>query len=202
VSAINRDTAELANILPTFDPETRPYSTAVLRALSSAWRSNPALRTKQLDSLRHSLDDERSAVHIASARNSFITLTSHGGKLPVSIANDLDAPVRVTVQLDANQRLTFPHDGRVDVSIPAHQHVSVSIKATAKTSGVFPLNVRLLTPSGKPYGAPVKLFVRSTVYGTITLVITGAATAALLLAVAFRLIRRAIAARRPAAATP
>lgn len=202
VSAVNRDTAELANILPTFDPETRPYSTAVLRALSSAWRSNPALRRQQLDVIRRSLATEMAAVHIASAPGSFITLTSHGGKLPVSIANDLNAPVKVTVQLDANQRLTFPDDGRVDVSIPAHQHVSVSIKASAKTSGVFPLHLRLLTPGGKPYGTRVTLFVRSTVYGTITLVITGAATAALLVAVAIRLIRRAIAARRPAAAAP
>jgi hypothetical protein len=207
VAAMNRDTGELADILPTSDQETRPYSTEVLRSLSSAWRSNPTMRDEQLGDLRDSLTSEMGAVHIASAPNSFITLTSHGGKLPVSIANDLDAAVNVTVQLLANQRLTFPHDGRVAVSIPAHQHVAVSIKASAKTSGVFPLDVRLLTPSGKPYGfgprgSQVQLFVRSTVYGTITLVITGAATAALLVAVAIRLIRRAIAARRPAPAAP
>jgi hypothetical protein len=142
------------------------------------------------------------SVHIASHPLSFITLTSHGGKLPVTIANDLDAPVNVTVQLDANQRLTFSHGGQVSVTIPAHQHLGVSIKAAAKTSGVFPLEVRLLTPGGKRYGESVKLFVRSTVYGTITLVITGAATAALLIAVAIRLIRRGLTARRTAVTAP
>jgi len=112
------------------------------------------------------------------------------------------------VAIAHNPRLTFSNGGRVTVTIPAHQQLAVSIKATAKTSGVFPFTVRLLTPSGNPYGdarsEARKLFVRSTVYGTITLVITAAATAALLLAVVIRLTRRAIAARRPAtvAASP
>jgi uncharacterized protein YfaS (alpha-2-macroglobulin family) len=119
--------------------------------------------------------------------------------VPVTIANDLGAPAHITVQLDANQRLTLPHNGRVGpVALPAGQQTTVDIDAAAKTSGVFPLEVQLLTPNGQKYGQAVQLFVRSTVYGTITLVITAAATAALLVAVAIRLVRRGIAARRAA----
>ena len=65
---------------------------------------------------------------------------------------------------------------------------------------MFPLEVRLLTPDKRPYGATVQIFVRSTAYGTITLVITAAATLALLVAVAIRLTRRALSARRTARA--
>jgi hypothetical protein len=110
----------------------------------------------------------------------------------------LDSPARITVQLNASERLALPHNGREQVTIPANRQSTVDIHATAKTSGVFPLQVQLLTPSGQKYGAPVQLYVRSTVYGTITLVITGAATAALLIAVGIRLTRRARAARRAA----
>jgi hypothetical protein len=86
----------------------------------------------------------------------------------------------------------------VNVAVPAHQQTVVNIHASAKTSGVFPVTVQLYTPTNAPYGSQVKLFVRSTVYGTITLIITGAATAALMIAVAIRLGRRALAARRGA----
>jgi hypothetical protein len=140
-------------------------------------------------------------VRITSKGNSYVTLTSHGGEVPVTIANNLDTTVQVSVQVSANQRLTLSNDGRVVVPpIPPHQQTLVKIHADAKTSGVFPLEVRLLTPDGAHYGPAVHLYVRSTVYGTITLVITGAATAALMVAVAIRLGRRALAARRASTA--
>lgn len=193
--------SQLTNILPPGDSETRPFSTALLRALSSAWRGEGAARRPWLDAFAGSLDSMISGVRIVSARYSTVTLTGHGGKVPVTIANDLHAPVTITVQLEnASQRLALPHNGRVKVEIPAERQTTVDVHATSKTSGVFPLQVQLLTPSGQKYGKAVQLYVRSTVYGTITLVITGAATAALLLAVGFRLTRRALAARRAAAA--
>lgn len=206
VTALTHSISEFASILPTNGAATHPYNVAVLRALSSAWRQDPEAGDTQFAAIKHSIDAAMESVHLATHGGSVITLTSHGGKLPITVANDLDMPVRVTVAVERNQRLSFSNGGRVTVTIPARQHLAVSIKATAKTSGVFPFTVHLLTPSGKPYGDPNdpnyvrKLFVRSTVYGTITLVITGAATAALLLAVVIRLTRRAIAARRPAAA--
>jgi hypothetical protein len=190
--------SQLTNILPPGDAETRPFSAALLRALSTAWRDEPGARQSWLDRFAGGLQHMTGRVHIVSAPNSTVTLTGHGGKVPVTIANNLEAPATITVQLDANQRLRLPHNGRVAVSIPAGQQTTVDVHAVAKTSGVFPLRVQLLTPNGQNYGRAVQLYVRSTVYGTITLVITGAATAALLIAVAIRLIRRGITARRTA----
>jgi hypothetical protein len=190
--------SQLTNILPPGDSETRPFSTTLLRALSSAWRDEAAARRVWINSFAAAMNTMISAVHIVSAPNSTVTLTGHGGKVPVTIANELDAPASITVQLNASERLKLPHNGRVTVAIPANRQTTVDVHATAKTSGVFPLQVQLLTPSGQKYGAPVQLYVRSTVYGTITLVITGAATAALLIAVGIRLSRRALAAKRAA----
>ena len=193
--------SQLTNVLPPNDSETRPYSTSLLRTPSSAWRDQPSARRAWYDAFASGLRKMTEAVHIVSAPNSTVTLTGHGGKVPVTIANDLDAPASIVVQVNASERLKLPHNGREQVTIPANRQTTVDVHATAKTSGVFPLTVQLLTPSGQKYGSPVQLFVRSTVYGTITLVITGAATALLLIAVAIRLIRRARAARR-SSATP
>ncbi|HVV77606.1 MAG TPA: DUF6049 family protein [Mycobacteriales bacterium] len=193
--------SQLTAVLPPGDAETRPFSTALLRALSSAWRGAPGARQAWLNAFSASLHTQYDAVHIVSAPYSTVTLTGHGGKVPVTIANNLSAPASITIQLEnAGQRLTLPHHGRVSVAIPANRQTTVDVHATAKTSGVFPLTVQLLTPNGQKYGTPVQLYVRSTVYGTITLVITGAATAALLVAVGIRLTRRALATRRAGSA--
>jgi hypothetical protein len=203
VALDQHELSELTNILPPGDTETRPISTALLRALSTSWRRTPALRHTWLDHFTDSLHAMTTGVRIVSKPGTSVTLTGHGGKVPVTIANTLDAPAQVTVALDdANQRLTLPGNGRVAVTIPADQRTTVDVHAAAKTSGVFSLDVQLLTPNGQKYGTPVQLFVRSTVYGTITLVITGAATAALLVAVGIRLTRRAINARRASTTAP
>src|SRR3569623_2037703 len=175
VSNLGHNIAEFACSVPRNAGASRPYNAAVLRALSSAWREDPDVRATQYADLAGSINTAMSAVHLATRDGSVVTLTSHGGKLPITVANDLDMPVRVMVAIARNQRLTISNGGRVTVTIPAHQLLAVSIKATAMTSGVFPFHVHLLTPTGKPYnissdGSDRRLFVRSTVYGTITLV--------------------------------
>jgi hypothetical protein len=85
--------------------------------------------------------------------------------------------------------------GRTAETIPPHRQIAVDVRADARTSGVFPLTVRLLTPSGRLYDS-TGLLVRSTAYGSVAILITAGATGVLLLAVVIRLIRRGIAARR------
>ncbi len=198
VTAARKQVADFAAILPQGTPLVAGYNTALEQALSSAWRNKPRLGQAELTALRDTVTGEIGQVRITSAPNSHVTLTSHGGKVPVTVANHLDVPVSVIVHVVKNPRLT-PRDNTLVRVIPAHQQVAIDLHASAKTSGVFPLIVQLLTPSGRALGSPVRLYVRSTVYGTITLVITGAATAALMVAVAIRLTRRAMAARRSTA---
>ena len=178
------------------------YDAALQRLLSSAYRTDSAARNTALTAFRSSLDSEMSQVRIATPRGSYVTLTSHNGKVPITVSNGLDTPVQVIVQVDRNQRLGVANAGRTPViAIPANTQVSVPLRAVAKTSGVFPMQVRLLTPNLHRYGSSVQLYVRSTAYGTITLVITAAATVALLIAVAIRLTRRALNAKRAGRAT-
>jgi hypothetical protein len=199
VADLRADIATFASILPQHNPDILTYAAAEQQAYSSSWRTDRSLANTELTALKNQVLAQMRQVRISSKGGTFVTLTSHGGSVPVTIANDLATPVHITVQLQTNQRLAFSQRGRVTVDIPANQQTQVELHAVAKTSGVFPLKVRLETPSGRPYGPTVQLFVRSTVYGTITLIITGAATAALMVAVGIRLTRRALAARHSSA---
>jgi hypothetical protein len=204
---LHNEIDDFSAILPqggTGNNQIRAFTTAEYQTLSSGWRTQRVLASDQLSALRSSVSAAMQQVRITSHQGNYVTLTSHGGKVPVTVFNNLDVPVTITVQLKANQRLTFQQNGRKTVNVLAHQQSLVELTATAKTSGVFPLEVQLLTPGpqGRQYGPTIQLYVRSTVYGTITLAITGAAIAVLMVAVAIRLTRRALAARRPIAAAP
>jgi hypothetical protein len=179
----------------TTDPTVASFKDGVLRLLSTAWRTDPVLAAAASGDLSDVVQHTMNQVHIASRGSSLVTLTSHSGTVPVTVANDLDVPVQVVVKVQPDQHLVV-RSGRAVQTIPPHRQLPVDIHATAQTSGVFGLTVQLTTKSGRPYGAPVPLRIRSTAYGTTALLITGGATAVLLLTVIVRLIRRARAARR------
>jgi hypothetical protein len=201
VRTLKNQLAGFGTVLSAGTATVASYDSALQRLLSSAYRGDVAGRQSALSAIQNKLHGQMSQVSITTHPGSFITLTSHRGTLPITIFNRLDTPVHVVLKVDANSRLGLVNGGRTTVPpIPANTSVSVTVRATAKTSGVFPLEVRLLTPGLRPYGGTVQLYVRSTAYGTITLVITAAATLALLIAVAIRLTRRGIAARRNARA--
>jgi hypothetical protein len=201
VRTLKNQLAGFGTVLTAGTATVASYDGALQRLLSSAYRGDVQARQTALSAIRTKLQGQMNQVSITTHPGSFITLTSHRGTLPITIFNRLDTPVHVVLKVDANSRLGLVNGGRTKVPpIPANTSVSVTVRATAKTSGVFPLEVRLLTPGLRPYGGTVQLYVRSTAYGTITLVITAAATIALLIAVAIRLTRRGIAARRNARA--
>jgi hypothetical protein len=196
VHAVKSQLVGFGTVLSAGTSTVAGYDAGLQRLLSSGYRDDVPAREQALAAVRQSLDAQMGRVSIATHTGSFITLTSHNGTVPLTISNTLDTPVHVVLQVNANQRLVFDHGGRTQETIPANTQLPVTVRAVAKTSGVFPLEVRLLTPGLHRYGPTKLLYVRSTAYGTITLVITAAATLALLIAVAIRLFRRARAARR------
>ena len=191
VNSLNHRIDALVDILPSGDAQAQSFRRALLRLLSAAWRTRPLLAHQFRLDLDKEVTDTSGKVYIASRAGSLVTLTSHNGTVPVTVANDLDTPVRVRVQIDPSPRLVVTSGARTDKTIPPHRLLPVDIRATAKTSGIFPLTVTLYTPHGHRFSAPVELIVRSTAYGTTALLITGGAMLVLLIAVAVRLVRRA-----------
>lgn len=175
--------------------QSRDFDDAVLRTMSAAWRDDHSEAEVRLSAVRAALSSTMTRVRIATGTGSFVTLTSHSGTVPVTVSNELDIPVHVVVGITSGLHLKVAGNGRKSEVIPPHRRIPIDVKATAQTSGVFPLEVTLYTPSGQTY-QQVKLFVRSTAYGAVALLITGGATAVLFIAVIVRLFRRALRARR------
>ena len=187
-------------VVPPADPLVRSFDDGLLRLLSSAWRADPSGARSLRESLQNSVQRTMRRVHIAARADSLVTLTSHSGIVPVTVTNDLDTPVTIVVEIDPDQHLVVK-SARVEQTIAAHRQVPIDVRASAQTSGVFRLTVRLATKGGRSFGPAVPLRVRSTAYGSTALLITGGATAVLLLTVIVRLVRRARAARRTAPIT-
>ena len=195
VRALKARADTFAAILPTpGDPHARAFDDAVLRTLSSGWRGQRDLATRFRDDVDNQLSATMRRVRIASLPGSFVTLTSHSGTVPVTVANDLDTQVSVIVAI-SSQHLRVSGGGRQAQTIQPHRQIAVDVRAEARTSGVFPLDVRLLTPHGETYDSE-QLFVRSTAYGSVAILITAGATGVLLFAAIVRLTRRALRARR------
>lgn len=195
VRALKRRADSFAAILAPGDAQARAFDDATLRTMSSAFRAQPEQAESLRDAVAATLNRTMRRVRIASLPNSFVTLTSNSGPVPITVANELDTPVRVIVAI-RSQHLKVSGGGRAAQTIPPHRQIAVDVRATARTAGVFPLTVALLTPTGQAYSTPEQLFVRSTAYATVTIFITGGATGMLLIAVIIRLTRRALRARR------
>ncbi len=198
VSKLHRLVDTFADVVvPPADPLVRSFDDGLLRALSSAWRADPSGARSLRESLMRTVQHTMGRVHIAARPNSLVTLTSHSGIVPVTVTNDLDTPVTVVVEIEPDQHLVVK-SGRVEKTLAAHRQAPIDVRASAQTSGVFQLTVRLATKGGRSYGPAVPLRIRSTAYGSTALLITGGATAVLLLTVIVRLVRRGRAARRTA----
>jgi hypothetical protein len=199
VRALKQTVDTFAAILPPGDDQPRSFGLGVLQLMSSAWRGAPVGAQERLDQLSDAVQATMRKVHIATENGSLVTLTSHTGTVPVTVANDLDTPVTVVVSVDDSLQFDVEHP-EVTRTIPPHRSVPVDIRATAKVSGQFPLTVSLYTPGerARQYGETVRINVRATAYGRTALAITGAAAAALLVAVVVRLVRRARGHRRGA----
>jgi hypothetical protein len=152
---------------------------AIIAVESSEWRGGGArARQARIRLARISAylsRQERSIVIIGPDR---VTLGGLSGTLPVSISNGLRYPVRVRVQV------TVPSGGRITVKAPpaklvaAGADVTLKLHVRAATVGSTTIQLSLRTPEGAPLpGRPVALTVQATHFGTLALVIIGAALA-------------------------
>ena len=166
-----------------------------LRMESSAWRNDLAQARRVLGDVADRVTEAHRKVAVVSS--GLVTLTSSSGTVPITVANRLDQPVRVRLAVNAGGRAKVTDSGTVH-ELAAGTLTQLEVHMSAQTNGVFLVRAQLLTPTStpQPYGPVQTLRVRSTAYGTVALGITGGAFGVLLIAVAVRLTRRALAAHR------
>jgi hypothetical protein len=195
VLAARRASTQFTDEVLAPGPEARRTTARLLRArartLSSAWRENGPAGEQMLGLLQDDLADLRGKVHLQIGSGT-VTLTSRTGVISVNVVNELGQPVRVGVQLtpDSVARLSL-REVPVELIAPGSSQ-QINLRVTSATSGKFGVRAQLVDRSQHPFGNPADLVVRSTQYGRVALALTGVAGGVLLIAVGFRISRRAL----------
>jgi hypothetical protein len=128
-----------------------------------------------------------------------VTLTARHAKIPLSFQNNIKPgrTVKVRVHLDS-AKLTFPDGADQIITLPPGS-TTKRIPVVARASGTFPMTITLTSEDGRlAIGSPVRVTVRSAVFGGLAV---GLTIAALLFLAAwwFNHVRRTRKARRAAA---
>ncbi|WP_367133898.1 DUF6049 family protein [Saccharothrix sp. HUAS TT1] len=169
-----------------------PLRMSLLRSVSGAWRGDEDGAQAALSIGREQIAALQGQVTVTEP-NSPILLGSGDSPIPLSIKNRLD--VRVTVRIVIEDTPGIVTKELSDIELPARGDRLVRVPVEVLRSGRFPVHVRLVTTNGVELGERARLEVSSSAYGTITVVITCLAGAALVLLSARRIYRRVKAAR-------
>jgi hypothetical protein len=177
------------------------YDATISRTASVAWRSDPAGFRTAADGLRESLESLRTRVTLLAPANGTYSLASSDAPLVLTVRNDL--PFAVSVLLDlrirGNRGLSIDHIGAQ--TLPQGQRTTLQVPAHVRQSGSFAVTAALTTPGGGMLGSRVEMQVKSTTYGSISLLITFGAAGLLALLFLRRLVLF-ILRRRNAGAVP
>ncbi|GHF10801.1 glycoprotein [Amycolatopsis deserti] len=164
-----------------------PLRFALVRSTSGAWRAQRGAADAAAADARTELDNLLGRVTVDTPPVP-ISMASGSAPLPVSFDNRL--PVQIAVRIQLNNTPGLRVEQVPDRLLPAGLAGSERIPAEALRAGVFNVTVSLTTPGGTPLGQPARFELRSNEYGVVTLVLTIAGAAALVLLSARQIYRR------------
>jgi hypothetical protein len=185
----------------TVDPATQvdpdqllqPLRYALVRNCSTAWQSSSSSAGISAADSRAQLDALVGGVTVDTPTVP-ISLGSGSAPLPVFLHNML--PVQVDVRITLNNNTGLRSSPIADQLLPAALARNILIPAEALRAGRFSVTVALSTPTGTPLGSPARFELRSNEYGVVTLILTIAGGAALVLLSGRQIYRRVRARKR------
>lgn len=183
-----------SSILDNPGGATEPFAQALLRAQSSAWRSEPEVGTTLLRSIRTEINQVINQVRVLSTGT--ITFSGDVGRVPITIANDLDQSVTVGLRLVGKPAARLSAADITGIQIEAGRKASIDVDARVIGGEPLSVNVQLLTPEGELYGTPTAIEVNSTAYARAASWVVIAAFIALTLFVIVGVTRRIHQARK------
>ncbi len=191
VARIARTSADLDAFTAAIDNPTgitEPFSEALLRAESAAWRSSPKTGDQLLATIRTRLSEETGRVRVLSEGT--ITFSGDNGKVPITISNDLDRSVTVGVVLKGRPPLRLSSQPLTGIRIEPGKLASVDIDARVIGGDPLTVSVQLLNPDGVDYGDPAMITVASTAYARAAAWVVAAAFLAIVVFVIVGVTRR------------
>jgi hypothetical protein len=159
--AVSKQLAAYRAVVGADDPLVARGEVALLTALSTTIAPERAhAELAQIDRAVRSFSTG------ITADEKRITLTSRQADVPLSFQNTLRPArdVKVAVHLES-PKLTFPNGADQSVTLkPGSNTVRFTVEARA--SGTFPMTIRVTSPDGRlAFGNPVRVTVRSAVFG-------------------------------------
>lgn len=171
-------------IVPSTNQRITRLRRNLLVSTSRSWWRKPADGERYLEGSEQEVATELEKISIETPPG--FTFTDRQGELQFRVTNDTGYPVRLSLRL-LSPNLTLSQNGMTDVYPPGSRLIRV--EAEARTSGDFPIAVRLTTPDGYAIDEEV-IRLRSTSLNRIALMITVGAFIFTLFFYAWRSIRR------------
>ena len=159
----------------------------LLRAVSGAWRGDPAAADRNAALVADRVARLRGTVRVLEPPSPY-SLGTSDAPLLITVANGLPVTMNVRVVLSTSSGLRIAPIP--EQTVPPLGRVQVRVSAKVTRAGQFSVDAGLRTPEGAMLGPDTRLRVRSTVYGTITVWLTAVAGAVFLVLVVRRILRR------------
>ena len=189
ITATQGSIDSLRSVLSDPLPVTAPLTSALLRAESSTWRTRPREGERLLDSINASLTATEARVYVVPRDN--VVLSGDRGSVPVTVTNDLDQTVRVGVTITANPAARLDAQPLPPVEIEPGRRASLEVPVRVVGGEALTVSVQLTDPSGRAFGEPQSLELRTTAYSRAALWVAIAAAVVLALLVVYDIVRRA-----------
>ena len=177
----------------------RSYDAAIARAVAATRRDDPEEFLEVASAVHTTLDRLLDQVTLLAPADGTYSLGSSDAPLVLTVRNDL--PMTVEVRLDVRTRgsrgLIIGDIGTQ--TLAPGQRSTLQVPTEVRQAGGFAVRAQLTTPDGRPLGEDVALQVKSTAYGSISLIITIGAAALLGLLFLRRLVNFVLRRRRAAA---
>ena len=187
-----------AAVIGDADAALAPFDAATSRTVSAAWRPDPEGFREAANGLVGAMDRLLGRVTLLAPADGTYSLASTDAALVLTVQNDLPFAVEVLLRIETRSR-------GLDVgalgpqSLQPGERTTLQVPTELRQSGGFAVTAELTTPGGQLLGEPVRMQVKSTGYGTISLLITFGAAALLALLFLRRLVRFLLRRRRAAA---
>lgn len=163
-------------------------SSALDSTRSTALRSDDAIAQSILTTCGATLDHLRDRVSIVG--DTVYTLAASTAPLLITVRNDLPYVAKLQVVIRGGSTFGMTATDPGVFSIPAGASHQFKIDTSTVKAGRFPVHAVLLAADGSKWRADTVITVKSSAYGTLTIVLIAVGGAILLLMVVLRIVQR------------